>query len=337
VRIPYPARVATAAVIGSGAVGGYYGGRLALAGHDVRFLVRSEYEAWRTNGLRVFSKDGDFHLREVQCFRDPREMGPADWVMCALKATAIGEAAELIAPCAAPGTRIVALMNGLGNEQRLAERFGAERVFGGMAFVCINRGEPGVIHHLDYGRVSIGHLGDDPAACAALAELLRSAGIETVVAPSLRFARWEKLCWNVPFNGLSVAAGGVGTHTILRDPELRAFAEGAMREVVRAGNADLEAAGSGARLDEDDVEARMFAQTETMGDYRTSMVIDYVLGRPLESEAILGNPVRRARELGIAAPRMEALYALVRHADLARRGERRLLQAADLALPGTVV
>lgn len=328
--------MARIAVIGAGAVGGYYGGRLALAGHDVRFLVRSDFRAWRERGLRVFSKDGDFHLAAPTCAQDPRELGAADWVICALKATAIEEAAELIAPCVGAETRIVALMNGLGNEQRLAERFEAWRIFGAMAFVCINRGAPGVVHHLDYGRVSIGHLLDDAAACEELAALLRGAGIETVVAPNLRFARWEKLCWNVPFNGLSVAGGGIGTQTILRDGELRALAEGAMREVVRAGNADLEAAGSPARLDEELVVERMFKQTASMGDYRTSMVIDYVLGRPLEVEAILGNPVRRARELGVAVPRMETLYALVRHADLARRGERRLIAAEELALPGSV-
>ncbi len=328
--------MARIAVIGAGAVGGYYGGRLALAGHEVRFLVRSDYEAWRRHGLRVLSKDGDFHLAAPVCARDARELGEADWVICALKATAIEEAAELIAPCVGRGTRIVALMNGLGNEQRLAARFESWRIFGAMAFVCINRGAPGVIHHLEYGRVSVGHLDDDAAACEELAGLLRGAGIETVVAPNLRFARWEKLCWNVPFNGLSVAGGGIGTQTVLRDRELRSLAEETMREVVRAGNADLEAAGSPARLDEESVVERMFAQTESMGDYRTSMVIDYVLGRPLEVEAILGNPVRRARELGVTVPRMAALYALVRHADLARRGERRLLTAEDLALPGWV-
>lgn len=329
--------MATVAVIGAGAIGAYYGGRLALGGHDVRFLVRSDLAAWRERGLRVFSVDGDFSIARPACFGDARELGVVDWVICALKATAIDEAPALIAPCVGPGTRIVALMNGLGNEQRLAERFERWRIFGGMAFVGINRGEAGVVHHLAYGRVTIGHLEDDRGACEELASLLRSGGIDTVIAPNLRFARWEKLCWNVPFNGLSVAAGGVGTRMVVEDGELRALAEGAMREVVRVGNADLAEAGSSVRLVEDDVVARMFAQTDAIGDYRTSMVIDYVLGRPLEVEAILGNPVRRARELGVGAPRMEALYALVRHADLVRRGMRRLLAPGDLALPAKVV
>ena len=234
-------------------------------------------------------------------------------------------------------TALKALMNGLGVEAHFSEWFGAQRVFGGMAFVCINRGEPGVIHHLDYGRVSIGHALDNAEENAALEALLTSADIETVVAPNLRYARWEKLCWNVPFNGLSVAGGGIGTATILADAELRATAECAMREVVAAGNADLAAAGSEARLDPDEVVQRMFALTATMGDYRTSMVIDYVNGAELEVEAILGNPVRRARELGLEVPTMAALYALVRHAGRVRLGLQPVLAPADLQHAPTVV
>ncbi len=308
------------AVIGAGAVGSYYGGRLAEAGHDVRFLLRRDLQAVRAKGLRVTSPQGDFHLTDVQCAATPDELGQVDWVVCSLKATAMESARELVAPCVGPDTRVLALMNGLGVEERFAEWFGAERVFGGMAFVCINRGEPGVIHHLEYGRVSLGHALDDTRQNAELDALLRSGNIETVVAPNLRYARWEKLCWNVPFNGLSVAGGGIGTKTILGDPELRRTAERAMREVVMAGNADLAAHESDSRLDEEEVVSRMFGLTETMGDYRTSMVIDYLHGNELEVESILGNPVRRARELGIEVPTMSTLYGLVAHADRVRRG-----------------
>ena len=322
--------MASIAVIGAGAVGGYYGARLAQAGHDVRFLLRRDLAAVREQGLRVFSPRGDFHLRDVRAAASPDELGQTDWVICSLKATALESARDLVAPCVGPNTRIVALMNGLGIEPRFAEWFGAERVFGGMAFVCINRGAPGVIHHLEYGRVSIGHALDEPAENAKLETLLTSGDIETVVAPNLRYARWEKLCWNIPFNGLSVAGGGIGTQTILDDPELRGTAARAMREVVAMGNADLESLNSTARLDMDEVVSRMFALTETMGDYRTSMVIDFVRGNELEVEAILGNPVRRARELGVAAPAVESLYALVAHADRVRRGHRKVLTPQDL-------
>ena len=322
--------MASIAVIGAGAVGGYYGARLAQAGHDVRFLLRRDLAAVREHGLRVFSPRGDFHLRDVRAAASPDELGQTDWVICSLKATALESARDLVTPCIGQNTRIVALMNGLGIEPRFAEWFGAERVFGGMAFVCINRGAPGVIHHLEYGRVSIGHALDDPAENAKLEALLTSGDIETVVAPNLRYARWEKLCWNIPFNGLSVAGGGIGTQTILDDPELRGTAARAMREVVAMGNADLQSLNSTARLDMDEVVSRMFALTETMGDYRTSMVIDFVRGNELEVEAILGNPVRRARELGVAAPAVESLYALVAHADRVRRGHRKVLTPQDL-------
>jgi 2-dehydropantoate 2-reductase len=325
--------VATVAVIGAGAVGGYYGARLAQAGHDVRFLLRRDLKAVREHGLRVYSPAGNFHLRDVSAVGTQHEIGTVDWVICSLKATALESARDLVAPCIGPETRIVALMNGLGIEARFSDWFGPERVFGGMAFVCINRGEPGVIHHLEYGRVSIGHALDNPKENARLKSLLESGEIETVVAPNLRYARWEKLCWNIPFNGLSVAGGGIGTQTIVRDPELRATAERAMREVVAAGNADLATNRSPARLDPEEVVPRMFTLTDTMGDYRTSMVIDYVLGNELEVEAILGNPVRRARELGTAVPAMETLYALVANADRVRRGIQATLSPEDLDNP----
>ena len=106
---------------------------------------------------------------------------------------------------------------------------------------------------------------------------------------------WEKLCWNIPFSGLSVAAGGVGTRTILNDTDLRAKAERIMREVVLVANLDLNAAGQDGRIDGDEIVERMFSQTEAMGDYRSSMLVDFLSSRPLEIESIIGEPLRRAR------------------------------------------
>ena len=324
--------MASIVVVGAGAVGSYYGALLARAGHDVRFVLRRDLEAVRQRGLKVSSPNGDFVLPKVNAFASAEDAGVADWVICSLKSTAIDDAERLIRPSVGPTTRVVALMNGLGVEQRMAEWFGPARVFGAMAFVCINRGDPGVVHHLDYGRVTVGHLADDPGQVEDLQALFRSGDIDTTAAPSLRAARWEKLCWNIPFNGLSVAAGGVGTQTILTDPGLRQMAEDAMREVVLIANADLGAAGN-PLFDADDVVRRMFAQTESMGDYRTSMVIDYLNGRPLEVEAILGEPARRAESLGVPTPVVTDLYRLVRFADRRIQGGARLLGQADLVTP----
>jgi 2-dehydropantoate 2-reductase len=312
--------MASIAVIGAGAVGCYYGARLARAGHDVRFLMRRDLAAVRARGLEIRSVDGDFSLERPLVFATSPEIGPVDWAICSLKTTSMHEARGLIEPCIGRETRVVALMNGLGVEEQLGEWFGRSRIFGTMAFVCINRDEPGVVHHLRYGRLSVAHLGGDPSETAALAGLFESAGLDVVSYASLLAARWEKLCWNVPFNGLSVAAGGIGTAAIVSDAPLRSTAERAMREVVAVANADLDANGESARLDADEIVARMFALTDTMGDYHTSMVLDYAEGRPLEADSILGEPCRRARRLGVPAPTIEALYAIVSGADRARRG-----------------
>jgi 2-dehydropantoate 2-reductase len=322
--------VASIAVIGAGAVGSYYGALLARAGNDVRFLLRRDLDAVSQNGLQIRSVNGDFRLDDVQAFAAPEDIGVCDWVICSLKATALDNARDLVGPCVGPETRVVALMNGLGVEQRFGEWFGQARVLGAMAFVCINRGDPGIVHHIQYGRLTIGHLTGDGAMLGELETLLAGGGIEVSASADLLKARWEKLCWNIPFNGLSVAAGGVSTRTIMDDPTLRETADRAMREVVTVANADLARHGSEARLDEEKTVAAMFAQTDALGAYRTSMVIDYVLGRPLEVEMILGNPARRARQLGIATPTMDALYALVQAADKGRRGLAEVLSEANV-------
>lgn len=307
------------AVIGAGAVGCYYGARLAQAGHDVHFLMRRDYEAVAAHGLRIHSKDGDFTLPSPAIARTSAEIGPADWVLCALKATAIGEAESLVAPCVGDDTRILAVMNGLGVEDHFAAWFGAQRVFGGLAFTCINRGEPGDVHHIDYGSVILGHLDDDPAELAIAAALWEGATVEVSTSPSLLAARWQKLTWNIPFNGLAVTAGGITTDRILAQPGLRAAAEATIREVVAAGNADLAAHGGAARLDADALAASMIAMTDVMAVYRPSTMIDFVEGRSMEVAAIFEEPVRRAHALGVHVPHMALLAAQMRSLDDARR------------------
>ena len=307
--------MSTVAVIGAGAVGSYYGARLAQAGHDVRFLLRRDYDAVAAGGLRVESRDGDFTLDAPSIARSSAEIGHVDWVVCALKATAIGQVPELVGPCAGESTRILVLMNGLGLEERFAGWFGAERIFGGLAFTCINRGEPGTVHHLDYGPVTLGHLGDDRDELAVAAALWEGAIVEVTTTPSLLRGRWEKLCWNIPFNGLAVTGGGILTDRIVGDPDLRAAAGTVMREVIAAGNADLEAHGEQERIDGEAILDRMFTLTDAMGGYRPSTMIDFVEGRAMEVEAIFGAPLERARSLGVATPYLALLTAQLRALD----------------------
>lgn len=303
------------AVVGAGAVGCYYGARLAEAGHEVHFLMRRDYEAVRAHGLRIVSKDGGLHLAHPHVARDASAIGPVDWVICALKATAIEEARALVAPCVGPSTRILALMNGLGLEDRFASWFGAERVFGGLAFTCINRGEPGVVHHIDYGPVTIGHLLNEPVEVDTALALWAGAKVETVRAPSLLAGRWTKLCWNVPFNGLAVTAGGITTDRILADPALRAAVSALILEVAAAGNADLAAHGSAVRLDGAATARNMVAATDAMAAYRPSTMIDFVAGLPMEVDAIFEEPLRRASALGVATPLLSLVTGQMRSLD----------------------
>jgi 2-dehydropantoate 2-reductase len=277
--------------------------------------MRRDYDAVVAHGLRVESKDGDFALEQPAVARRSEEIGPVDWVLCALKATAIEEARALVAPCVGPDTRVLVLMNGLGLEERFAEWFGAARIFGGLAFTCINRGEPGTIHHLDYGPVTIGHLEDDAAELEAARALWTGARVEITTSPSLLAARWQKLCWNIPFNGLAVTAGGITTDRILGQPGLRAAADATIREVVAAGNADLAAHGETARHDADTMTRTMIALTDAMAVYRPSTMIDFVEGRAMEVEAIFGEPLRRAQALRVATPHMALLTAQMRSLD----------------------
>jgi len=302
------------AVIGAGAVGCFYGARLARVGHDVHFVMRRDLDAVRHRGLEVVSCDGDFHIA-AQTYDKPEQIGRVDLVLCALKTTALAEAERLIRPCVGPDTFVLALMNGLGVEEQFGQWFGPERVFGGLAFVCINRGEPGVVHHRAYGRVTFGHLLDDLEQAKAIAALFAEAGIESHVTPSLKQARWEKLVWNVPFNSLSVSAGVVSTQRIMDDPGLQELARCLMAETIDAGNA------CGCSIDSPAMIDKMFAQTATMGHYKTSMMIDFQQRRPLEVESMLGEPVRQALHAGVEVPYMQTQYELVRFLDRINRGE----------------
>jgi 2-dehydropantoate 2-reductase len=169
----------TISVVGAGAVGGYYGARLALHGHDVHFLLRGDYDAVRANGLIVRSVEGDFTIPpdRMRAYRDPREMPKSDLVLVTIKSTANDAVRDLVAPLLHDNTAILTLQNGLGNEDLLAELFGGHRVLGGMAFVCINRVAPGVIHHTDHGLIRLGEFaGGRSERAIAIAAMFKRRG-----------------------------------------------------------------------------------------------------------------------------------------------------------------
>ena len=188
------------AVVGCGALGSYYGAKLCAAGHQVYFLLRSDYDVVKESGVAIESVNGDFHVRP-ECARAPEEIGPSDLVLVCLKTTANHVLPKLLPPLVGPNTSVLTLQNGLGNEAAVAAIVGAEKTLGGICFVCLNRIAPGHIRHLAHGNVVIGEYGRPPMARTQnIWETIEGTGVPCKVAANLEQARWEKLVWNIPFN-----------------------------------------------------------------------------------------------------------------------------------------
>ena len=290
------------AIIGAGAMGCYYGARMVQHGHEVRFLMRADLAHVRQHGLSIRSCAGDFVLPEVQAFGTTAEIGPSDLVFIALKTTANVDLAHLLPPLLHPGTVLVTLQNGLGNEAHLAALHRPEQVLGGVCFVCINRLGPGVIHHSSDGDVALGEFASGPRPrTEQISALLNACLIPSRVESSLAEVRWKKLVWNIPFNGLAIAGGGITTADILADPNLAARARALADEAAHA------AAALGHPLPEGWANYQI-SRTSAMGPYRPSSMIDFVENRPVEVEAIWGEPLRQALASGAAVPAIQLLY-----------------------------
>lgn len=304
------------AVVGSGAVGCYYGGKLARFGREVHFLMRSDLDHVRKKGLRILSKQGDFHLPKVLCHADPAEIGPVDLVLIALKTTANAALDTLLPPLLKPdgSTMLMTLQNGLGVDEHLAERFGADKVLGGLCFVCLNRVEPGVVRHIAHGHVEMGEFSGLPLPRTHEVQgEFKRCGVVCSVSENLGLSRWRKLVWNVPFNGLAIAAGGIDVARILADEDLLYLTRQLMDEIIGAARA------LGYEIPTSFAD-RNIENTRTMGDYKPSSLIDFLEGRDVEVEPIWGEPVRRGFNAGAPVGRLETLYRLIRRAVRARNG-----------------
>lgn len=293
-------------IIGSGAIGGFYGLMLARAGFDVHFLLRSEYAVVREQGLVLDSAvHGPLQL-QVQAYSSAADMPACDWLLVGAKATSNAELAPLIVQAAAPQAKVVLLQNGLGVEEQLRPALRPDlHLLGGLCFICVNRERPGVIRHQALGAVNLGyHSGPAHDGGAAVVEegaaLFRAAGIDSQAMGDLNQARWQKLVWNVPYNGLSVLMQA-STTPLMADADSRALIQALMAEVVAGASACGHELGQG-------YAEHLFRVTEQMPDYWPSMYHDYAQHRPLELQAIYAEPLARARAAGCSLPRMEALH-----------------------------
>jgi len=296
-------RISSIAIVGAGALGSYYGARLALAGSDVRFLMRGELAAVRERGLTLREKDATRHLAHVAAFATPAEIGPVDLVIITLKTTANASLASLLPPLLHGRTAVLTLQNGLGNEERIADLVGAERVLGGLCFIAVTREAPGELagYHTP-GAITLGEFGRAAGDRAhAIAARFERAGVNLRVTDNLAEARWRKLIWNIPFNGLAIAAGGITTDKILADVALARGVRALMDEVADAGRR------FGYDVPEKFIQGQIDV-TPPMGAYKPSSLVDFLAGREVEIDAIWGEPLRRAQAAGLAMPRLARLH-----------------------------
>ncbi|RLA37453.1 MAG: 2-dehydropantoate 2-reductase, partial [Gammaproteobacteria bacterium] len=230
------------AIIGTGAVGGYYGGLLQRAGFNLHFLLHSDYNHVRRKGLVIESPNGNFRLSEVSAYDDPGKMPRCDVVVVALKTTENHLLPGILPQVAMKDGIVLTLQNGLGSEEDIAGIVGVDRVVGGLCFLCSSKVAPGHIRHLDYGLVTLGEYRADgrPGGITPRIEQLgaemQSAGISVKLIEDLALARWKKLVWNIPFNGLSVTRNSL-TNQLVKEPETRRLCETLMNEVAAASAA----------------------------------------------------------------------------------------------------
>ncbi|MGH7767729.1 MAG: ketopantoate reductase family protein [Candidatus Binatia bacterium] len=302
------------AVMGTGAVGGYFGARLAAAGQDVAFIARgSHLEAMRNGGLKVKSIQGDLHIRALFT-SDPGEIGTVDLVLLCVKSFDTEDAAAKLTPLMGEQTMVLSLQNGIDNPDKIAACWGKARTLAAVVYLGAIVAAPGKIEHRAGGRIVLGDLDGQPSETAKRVEqMLCKARISSVVNAEIRKAMWTKLVWNAPFCAISCLARA-NVKEILESDSLRKLAADCMEEVREAARSTaIELAPS--------VIEETFTFSKTLGDFKPSMLQDLEARKPLEYEALNGIIVRLLREKGKQAPINEAAYAVLKFLDQRIRAE----------------
>ncbi len=298
------------AIVGSGAVGGYYGARLARAGHDVAFIARGAHlTAIREHGLSIRSPLGDFTVR-AQAEEDTRRIGPVDVVLFAVKTYDNGTALPMLPPLIGPSTLVLTLQNGVDSADQVSEVIGPEHVLAGPTYIATALAEPGLIvqtgthRRIVFGEVS-GDLTKVTERASHLCSVLAGADIQAEVVPDGRVPLWEKFIYLAPFAAFTGAArqpvGGLWSQPGFRDVFVQALAE--VERVARAEKVPVSPS----------VKEDIIKYVESVpGTMRSSLLIDLQQGKKVEVEALPGSVVRRGRAAGVETPILLALYAVLK-------------------------
>ena len=292
-------------VIGTGALGGYYGGMLARAGNEVHFLFRSDFEHVCRNGLQIDTVNGDFHLTEINAYQQTRDMPACDVILVCLKTTGNHLLPELIRPLLHASSTVVLLQNGLKMEEELSAQLPGVEIAGGLAFICSNKIGPGHIHHLDFGKLIIGsHNRTDSEIIKQVVYDFQLAGVQSELSSDLRYSRWQKLVWNVPFNGMTVVLNTT-TDRLMANDHTRELSLELMLEVIHGANA------CGVPLKEQ-LAQQMIDMTIKMKPYAPSMKLDFDHRRHMEIEYIYAKPIQSARDAGFEMQKVVMLERQLR-------------------------
>jgi len=296
------------AVMGAGAVGGYFGARLAAAGHEVAFIARGKhFEAMRRDGLKVKSTQGDLHIQSLFA-SDPEEIGPVDLILFCVKSYDTQEAAAKLTPLVGPETIVLSLQNGVDNPEKIARLWGRNRTLAGVVYIGARVSAPGMIEHIAAGRIAMGELdGGAGERTSSVHRLLSAAGIPCAISTEIRKVMWGKLVWNAPFCAISCLTRATVTE-ILESDLLRKLAVDCMEEVREA-----------ARYQGIDLGPSIVGETlslsQGLGDFKPSMLQDLEAGKPLEHEAFNGVVANSLCEAGKEAPINRTLCTMLQFLD----------------------
>lgn len=298
------------AVIGTGGIGGYYGGKLAKSGRDVHFLLHSDYDFVKSNGLQVDSCDGSFHIDNVNAYTSTADMPAVDVIIIGLKTTNNHLLPSLLRPLidkSGDGKSPVVLLiqNGLGVEDDVQKMLPDARLMAGLAFICSAKRGPGHIDHQCYGHINLGDYSvNSDGDCLAIVDDLNDSGIKARMVDYAE-ARWRKAVWNMPFNGMTVALGAQ-TDELLGHPSTRELIRRQMLEVIHAAHA------CGVSSIPESFADDMIRSTDEMTPYSPSMKLDYDFHRPMEIDYLYTRPLSMAREAGAPMVSLEMLEAQLR-------------------------
>ena len=288
------------AVIGTGAIGGYYGARLAQSGQEVHFLLRSDYEYVLEHGLQVDSCNGSFHLDQPHVYNNTADMPPVDVILVCLKSINNHQLKEILPPLLSSSPLVILIQNGIGVEQDVQAMFPHVPLAAGLAFICSAKTQPGRINHQCYGQINLGNYScRDEALILQVLNDFNAAGVKAGQV-EYQEARWKKAVWNMPFNGMTVALN-TRTDLLLKHPATRRLIREQMMEVIGA------AQHLGVKNIDESFADLMIQMTDEMTPYSPSMKLDYDFHRRMEIHYLYERPIEIARDAGFPMPRLEML------------------------------